>query len=101
MAEYVDAACLYWNRCSDFRVVDEDGEEALEHVGKRGRWLITGDDLWSDYPVEEQHLHLAARRPARQDRRNRTPLRAPHLGTDLLRKAAIPRRMILAVGGRL
>ena len=27
---------VYWNRCSDFRVVDEDGEEVLEHFGKTG-----------------------------------------------------------------
>ena len=42
-------------------MVDEDGEEVLEHFGKRGRCLITGDNRWTDYQVEAEVRQMSER----------------------------------------
>jgi hypothetical protein len=49
-----------WHMPSCYRVVQDGGREALEHINKTDRCLVAGEPLWADYTVEAHIRQLNA-----------------------------------------
>ena len=49
-----------WHMPSCYRVVKDGEHEALEHINKSDRCLVTGEPLWADYTVEASIRQLNA-----------------------------------------